>query len=213
MTTTNHIFAWTYFAVYICVYSPFLFHHLRRYKQQKSHIVYTLRYSKITIIQCEIFIFKLIFNTAQGMTYMYDMYGHDSLTNRILTAINAYIAAFFLYCFVWKFWLLRFNIKLHSDVIGSEWKSVIDHEHYAHSNSFYVKYRRKLGKPKPTMRVCMAMAFFFTSFYVATQFYHGNVMVHTLFTEFDYIIPFVILLPILCLTPKFEVSLKLKCIM
>merc|ERR1712130_914912 len=48
------------------------------------------------------------------------------------------------------------------------------------------------------------MAFFFTSFYVATQFYHGNVMVHTLFTEFDYIIPFIILLPILCLTPKFE---------
>merc|ERR1719229_1054213 len=48
------------------------------------------------------------------------------------------------------------------------------------------------------------MAVCFTTTYVSTQFVHGNYIATTLYAEFDYIIPFLLLIVILCRTPKFE---------
>ena len=204
MDTLNLCFAWSYVIMYIGAYCPFLMYHLRRFHAQQAHIVMTLRHSSITTIQAVIFIIKLIFDGVVGLLYWYGIYEWDTTTDKVLTAINAYLAAFWLYGFVWKFWLLHFNIHLHSAVIGSEWKSVINHKNYSHSNSFYVRYRKTLGQSKNVFYVCFTMAITFTTTYVVTRSFFSHHDFTVLYAEFDYVIPLILLIIIYCLTPSFE---------
>ena len=144
--TLRLLFAWAYLFVYMSIYTPILVYHLRRFSQRKIHIVYSLRYSNITVLQCSIYVIKLFIHTAWGMTYLYGLYGADSIIEKIIIAVDAYVAAFFLYCFVWKFWLLRYSILLHSALLNSEWKSIINSKGYTQHSSFYVNHRGTLCK-------------------------------------------------------------------
>jgi len=206
MSLINHIFAWSYVGVYICVYSLFLIYNLHQFRSRQSHIIYTMRFSHITILQAAIFLFKLWVDAAKGMTFMYSLYDDASLTDRLFIVFNAYIASFFLYCFVWKFWLLRFNILLHSSLIDSEWKSVLNSSKYTHRNSFYVKYRRTLGKPQFTMFIFILFAVAScTPFVLITLVLDWGHDSHWFFEfEIDYVLPLILLIFLHLSTPSFE---------
>ena len=200
------IFGWSYVFVYVCVYSPFLIYHLFRFGSKQTHVIYRLRYSKITIFQAVIFIFKLFLGATTGVACTYQLYQENSLTDNILDAADAYISTFFLYCFVWKFWLLRFNIMLHSALMNCEWKSVINSKGYTQHKSFYVKHRRTLGRSKWTMLIFAAIALLCTTPNILIMFLpdidHKN---HWLgLTELDYLLPLLLLIVIWCSTPAFD---------
>ena len=65
------------------------------------------------MIQVIIFIIKLIFSVAYMLSSLY-WFGLYSRGDQIFRALNAYLAAIFIYCFLWKFWLLRSVDAVHS---------------------------------------------------------------------------------------------------
>ena len=93
------------FILWIGIYVPIIVYHLRRYSRRRSSIVYQQRYSHITSLQSVLFIVKLIYQVFATISAMF-LYGHRSQSDDIVRALDAYIAALFLYCFVWKFHLL-----------------------------------------------------------------------------------------------------------
>ena len=152
--------AWTELIVYICVYCPILIYHLHRFQSQQSHIVYSLRYCKITIAQCVILIVKLIFNAIVGMADSYRLYKHNSFIDLTLHAVGAYLTSFFLYCFVWKFWLLRFNIMLHAAVIGRYEVRMNSSYYYSDRSQKYVIVSLVNGKPLSTTKTTLIRTHF-----------------------------------------------------
>lgn len=166
--------------------------------------MYALRYSSITVIQSVTFLIKLI---VQAVWHMLEHHGsceNHSICGRSFTATNGYIAAFFLYCFVTKFWLLRYNILLNEVLIDSQWKSIIDRQGYIPQHTFWVKYRRTLGNSVVAMRICIVATFLATTSYVVIQFICGNRRWATLYAEFDYVIPLICLIALYCKTPSFN---------
>jgi len=175
--------------------------------------VYLLRYNNITTIQSILLICKLVFGVFASVSSIW-LFGHGSWQDNIVRAINAYLAAFFLYCFVWKFWLLRYNIMLNNVVIGAEWKSIINHKKYVANKTFYAKYKRTWGNLACTMWMCVTLAVLFTTIFVLTNYVFPdtytdadidtNIYLEELYAGWDYAIPFLLLLAIYVKTPSFD---------
>jgi len=198
--------------LWIFIYIPIISYHLHKYRKRGTNIVYLLRYSNITVIQSILYIIKLIlgvYSLASAVT----IYGHASFETKIANGVIAYNAAFFLYCFVWKFWLLRYNVMLNNIVLNGEWKLIINKDHLA-KNSFYQKYKRTCGNTRCTMYVWMALAIITTTlyvfgnivydFYTPTSGEEQDPFLKEIYSGWDYVIPFILLLIIYYKTPQFE---------
>ena len=194
------------------IYFPILVYHLINYCKRGTNIVYLLRYCNITVIQSILFILKLLYGIFTAASSVY-IFGHNTTADFIIRAVNAYLAAFFLYCFVWKFWLLRYNIMLNNIVMNSEWKSIINPNKYVANKTFYAKYKGTFGNTTFTMYICLFMAIVFTTMFVLThivypEFYGNsqdtNPYLIQLYAGWDYILPFILLIIIYIKTPKFE---------
>eukprot|EP01083_Nonionella_stella_P015277 42748_1 len=218
MDTTELIFILSAFMLWVCVYCPVIIYHLRKYHVRETNIVYILRYSNITIIQSILFIIKLIFGVFT-MASSVHIFGQNTLEDDIVRAINAYLAAFFLYCFVWRFWLLRYNIMLNNIVINSEWKSIINPQKNEARNTFYAKYKRTFGETSFTMWIWLVFSIVLTTMFVLThivypEFYSNSQdtdpYLRRLYASWDYIIPFVLLIIILKMTPDFEDNFHIR---
>ena len=190
---------WCQFAIFICLYNPFLIFHLRRFSAQQWNIIYAMRYCKITILQCYIFIVKLCMYTIWNITWIYGLYDYHSTANNTFWIIEAALTSLFLFCFLWKFHLLRYNIMLHSAVMGSEWKAVINSTTYCQRNSFYIKFRGSLGSYKWTMCLFAVISLIAISIDVAAYFIWGGYG-----TDFYNLIPFLPLIILYICTPAFD---------
>ena len=144
------------------------------------------------------------------MTYAYKGAGECSagdtfhILDTVFWAMDTYITMLFLFGFVWKFHLLRYNIKMHSDVIGSEWKCVINSERHKQRKSFYVKYRGTLGNYKWTMWFFALMAIIVTTVYEAYFTVQWIMYCEWAFyMDLFNLIPIILLIVIYCLTPPF----------
>lgn len=205
VSTTARVVAWIDLFISLCVYCPFLIYHLHQYLQQKSHIVYSMRYCQITTYQTVILIIKLMNHSAWSLAYAYEVADYCSTTEFIFWLIDTYLNEFLLFSFIWKFWLLGYNIKLQAAILGSEWKSIIDSEHHKQRKSFYVRYRGTLGNYQWTMWFFALMAI------ILTSAYEGPFAVEWIrFCRWEFymdlfnLLPFVILVIIYCTIPSFD---------
>ena len=200
------------FFLWILIYCPMMAYNLKKYGSRRHDIVYQSRYSSITVIQCLLLMLKLLFQVFATASAVY-LFGHNSLEDDIVKSVDAYLAALFLYCFVWKFWLLSYAIILNHIAIDNEWKSVINSKEYALNKTFYAKYRRSLGNRWCTMWISLVLALCFTSMFVVThivypQFYghsHSeNPYLLELYAGWDYVLPFLFMIAIYLKTPTFS---------
>ena len=181
--------------LWILIYCPIIIYHLREYQSRRHNVVYSMRYANITVIQYVIFICKLIFGVF-AMASSFIIFDRFSIEDKLIHSVNAYLAAFFLYCFVWKFWLLRYvyltifiknithirtirlnnnryNIMLNNIVMNGEWKSIIN-KHESATDSFYAKYKKKFGDAKCTAFIWLIMAMILTTFYVISNIFYPD---------------------------------------
>eukprot|EP01083_Nonionella_stella_P314699 1134697_1 len=144
------------------IYIPMIGFHLREYHSRQQHLVYSLRYCNITIIQCVLLITKLLYDSFYSLasTLLFD---YHSTERKILSTINAYLASFLLYSFVWKFWLLRYDIIMNDIVLNSDWKSIINPHAFQSTSTFYLKHRNRFGTSPFVVLVLFIMSIMFTT--------------------------------------------------
>merc|ERR1719474_1213098 len=127
------------------------------------------------------------------------------IIQNVLWTLDVYFGMLFLFCFIAKFWLLRYNIKLHAAVLGNEWKSVINAQRHEHRQSFYVRYRTTLGNYQWIMWASAIIATLSTSVYEPYFLVHWH---HNCEWEFYMdlvnLLPFILLIVLYFLTPSFE---------
>merc|ERR1719474_100631 len=202
---------WTNVVIWTLIFIPILSYHLRNYRAQQSHTVYRLRYSSITVIQCYLLILKYLAaatNEALLGSSVYELYSPLDYAN---TTLIRYLAMFFQYCFVAKFYLLRFNIWLHQNLTKYAWKSVIDGTQYSSRRRFYVKHKKSLGSYRRVMLLGLFLTIFFTTIHVIIYLLHWNTSLNqrgegpwTFYADSDYVVPLFLLMIIYFLTPSFH---------
>eukprot|EP01083_Nonionella_stella_P056786 149345_1 len=199
--------------LWVLVYAPIMIFHLKEYYTHQNDLVYKLRYWKITMIQCGLFIVKLLYDSFY-MLVTAVVLDYHSTERKVLATINAYLAAFFLYSFVWKFWLLRYDIIMNDIVLNSDWKSIINPHAFQSTSTFYLKHRNRFGTSPFVVLVLFIMSIMFTTVYVVTMLsdhiadiYGGNThntYLIDLYSSWDYVIPYILLIIIVITMPKFN---------
>ena len=189
-------------ALQICVLAPILIYCLRQSRLKRAHLVYSVRYSHITRIQCILMILKLTVGPIFTIIARTTKSDYDSVFQHIIIALNMIITYLFLYSFVWRFWLLRYSIMFNWTLIQNEWKSIITGCQNALSESFYVRYRSTLGNVLFCMVMCMCAAAISCSIYITFTILHPWNHRNNLRGQWNYVIPYFILLPIRFTTPK-----------
>ena len=206
----QEVLLWITFICRLFIIFPILIYYLREYRSKQHHIVFQMRYSKITVIQTILLLIELIVELTPDIIIEYSDLGHDSTLYHFYITIDAFVAGFFLYSFVWKLWLLRFNIMVNRILISSQWRTVITQKERDKSKSFYIRYKRTLGNIWVSGAIIFTVACTFCSMYVAAEIKYPHNDRNILKFEWDYIVPYVLLVPIYVTTPKMEVYINLS---
>ena len=202
--TVQKALIWISAIIQMFVMAPILLRYVVcQYRLQQNHIVYSVRYSIITCIQCLLLAIKVISYPTAELVFEYsDVWDLNSKCFNILIAISTCITFSFLFCFVWRLWLLRFNIIFSWILIQNEWKSVIARSGNSLSSSFYIRHKRTLGNFKCTMGICVFVTSVFATVTITiVSLYHIQES-KMQFGTWAYMVPYLFLLFIYFTTPK-----------
>ena len=115
---------------FICffVYIPLSMYYGYKFYLHHSHMVFSKRYSKITLYEIILMIIKIIWVPVEHLSEYYFKSHHKSLEHQFILLGNIILAYFILYCWVWRQWLSSYDINLTSCIVNNQWRIYIDPE-------------------------------------------------------------------------------------
>ena len=131
-------------ALFILFYFPFLSYHFRKYYQQRHHIVFQKRRNRITNWEISIFLFKLIYGAIMYNAYL--IFDATSLTFNILLCIDDCLLMTLLYLFVWRFYILFYDINWTVNVLDNEWMVLLNST--STQQNWYLMNKKTYGSAK-----------------------------------------------------------------
>eukprot|EP01084_Bolivina_argentea_P040922 75520_1 len=129
------------------IYIPIVIYYAYKYYTLRHHIVLQKRYCQITLFEilfvfCK-FVWYPIALTAESIV------GDTSFIASLFWSFNNYFAYLSLYCFVWRFYMLWFDIKWMNNIINSQWKLIINPSYQQkRSDHWFVKKKATFGNYK-----------------------------------------------------------------
>lgn len=142
-----------------CIYVPAILYHGRKYYLQRKHIVYVKRFAHIVLYEVYISITKCILIIIAFIIpwmYMFDTKELKEI-GIISVAINAALTFALFYCFVWRFWMLHYNLQWTELALHNQWQSLINKNHYFYSSNnskhksnpfWYIENKKRCGNSK-----------------------------------------------------------------
>lgn len=130
--------------LFILCYAPYLLYHFRRYYKQHNHIVFKKRKNKITHWVCGLFIFKLFYGAIMYNAFL--IYDATSLTFNILLAIDDWVLMVILYFWVWRFYILFFELNWTINVLDNEWMVLLNSS--STQRNWYLMKKKTFGNDK-----------------------------------------------------------------
>eukprot|EP01084_Bolivina_argentea_P152483 265991_1 len=131
-------------ALFIMFYAPFLSYHFCRYYQQRNHIVFRKRRNNITHWEVSIFLFKLFYGAIMYNSYL--LWDTTSLTFNIFLCIDDWLLMIILYLWVWRFYILLYDINWTCNVLNNEWKVLLNSS--STQQNWYLMNRKTYGSAR-----------------------------------------------------------------
>eukprot|EP01084_Bolivina_argentea_P228458 385851_1 len=220
--------------LWLCIYTPLLLFHSCRYCKNRRHVVYRARYSNITVYESVFVITKIIFDCIDSLFYALAEF--PSLYAEIFNVGNTFLNYLVIYCWIWRIWMISYEIVWTECLMEHEWKHVINasyletsHEYHSAKAKWYITNRATFGNIK-----WVGFRFFLLVLFssiinafcnVYSVLYYSNNMfdlyIIQLLGLFPMMIPYIMLIIIYCITPLYfdnfyiltEIKLIIMCLL
>ena len=132
---------------------PLVLYHGRKYYQNRHHIIYTKRYSFITIYEIFFALSKLFIDgTGYMVLFITTFTSFDEwiYVAYFLVAINEFLFFGIIACINTRFILLCFDINFNKALSDNKWKSIINDKYSSNSDEikWYLQNKWKYGNIK-----------------------------------------------------------------
>ena len=128
-------------ALFLLFYAPYLSYHLYQYYQRRHHIVFRKRRNRITHWEVSIFIIKIFWGVVlYNLLLLVDT---TSITFSVCLCIDDCLLFIILYCWVWRFWILYFDISWTVHVLNNQWKVLINRS--STKSNWYLMNKKRYG--------------------------------------------------------------------
>ena len=210
----------TSIVIMLFVFLPFVLRSTIHYNAFKDHILLRKRYSDIVIFEAKVYIVKLVWGILWNATFL--VTSNDIIT-AVLFAVNNCIAMLLYSTWIWRFWLLSYNIKYAKYVIQNEWQTIINETYNDRNINWYIRNKKTYGNKN------WIKCYFLIPFVIILSIleniwrilepiyydkYNNIIYFVDIITPIAGVVPFVILVIIYCKTPSFNdkifVSKELK---
>eukprot|EP01084_Bolivina_argentea_P264274 447611_1 len=127
---------WPYILGGICILMfPIASYHCYKYYLNRNHVVYKYRYSNIVIYESIFFLFQLIWTSFESIVlWSVIVYPHDNINNyffdpnivfNIALCIQQTLRYSLCYLWIYRFWMLFYDIKLIVEISNNQWRKII----------------------------------------------------------------------------------------
>ena len=148
---------------------------------------------------------------------------HESLIVSIVSSVNSILAYLVLYCFVWRYWCISYEIKWTKYIINNQWKVIINPEHHENINNetskqinWYLTHKNTFGNHKWVKYRLFIVAILSALMYIVGTTYHthngksiysnleihDNIYLTQIYSSWPYTLPLILILIIYCKTPS-----------
>eukprot|EP01084_Bolivina_argentea_P238391 400511_1 len=110
--------------IWLLIYLPIILYHAKKYLYYSKHIVYTNRYSDIVILQIKTYIIHLLLSINNIFSVWYVDQVQPLYT--IYLSIETSVSIYLYYLFVWRFYLLYYDINFITESKNNQWIAVIN---------------------------------------------------------------------------------------
>ena len=134
------------------IYIPLTIYHGHRFYLHHRNIVFSKRYSVITIYEIILMTIKIIWVPIEHLSEYYTKANHP--WHQLSLLVNISLAYLVLYCWVWRQWLTHFDIVLTATIENNQWRVYIDPEYEDQqldaTTKWYLENKRTFGNFKWT---------------------------------------------------------------
>eukprot|EP01084_Bolivina_argentea_P284679 487967_1 len=127
----------------IFVYLPLITVHLRNYYIYRDNVALKKRYSFITVLEILILYIYLLVNCSVNIILVFN--GNTNSIEFTLKTINSICYIIIFSFWLWKLWMIRYDIKHTFSIKNQQWMHIINQNMIQLQNNFYLTKKHTLG--------------------------------------------------------------------
>eukprot|EP01084_Bolivina_argentea_P039914 73751_1 len=113
-----------------------------KYKTIQDSIVFKKRFGHITLYEVYCMVLNLFFACVWVIT---NYLVKSLIATQILYLIASTFASLLFWTWVWRFWMIHYNIQWTNAYLENKWKQVIDPSYHNEHNNWYIDNKKKYG--------------------------------------------------------------------
>ena len=120
------------------IYVPLILYHGYKFYLKHNHLILRKRYAIITIYEIYLMTAKVIWAPIEHVSSYY--LKPNNILHQLILFGNIILTYFVLYCWVWKHFLIHYDVILTATIINNQWRVYIDPEYEINSMKNTIKW-------------------------------------------------------------------------
>eukprot|EP01084_Bolivina_argentea_P284460 487521_1 len=209
------------FAIWLFIYIPLAIYHSKKYYSNRNHIVYKARYANITIYEATFVVIKILYSCFANAIWVIMITDGNNQTYDFVAQLadigDTILAYFVIYSWIWRIWMISYNMIWTNSVMNHEWKQIINPLYTeqsiasSHKVNWYLSNKQTYGNYKWVqwrllLIILISSLINVTGDFVSVYYLKNNnelLYLCQICASIPWIIPYITLIIIWFITPKY----------